>query len=131
MPLSKKQIDTISKRLDERYATLRREVRQALEESENQQYVELINREPADVGDQSVGDALADLNLAIVDRHVREMRAIDTARERMRDGTFGICTNCGQDIEYERLLAYPIAERCVVCQDQYEKTYSHAATPTL
>ena len=131
MPLSKKQIATLSKRLDERYATLRSEVRQALEQSENQQYVELINREPADVGDQSVGDALADLNVAIVDRHVKEMRAIDATRERIRDGTFGTCTNCGQDIEYERLLAYPTAERCVVCQDQHEKTYSHAATPTL
>ena len=48
MPLSKSQLASITSALDERYDLLIREVRDALEESENQQYIELIDRAPAD-----------------------------------------------------------------------------------
>jgi RNA polymerase-binding transcription factor DksA len=152
MPLSKSQRAELSARLDERYALLIREVREELERSENQQYVELINRAPADIGDQSVGDALADLNLAIIDRHIREIRDIEQARGRLNASRpshaagpearsagggpssqkpIDVCCDCGQEIEFKRLLAYPTASRCVVCQEQRERTYAHESTPTL
>jgi RNA polymerase-binding transcription factor DksA len=86
---------------------------------------------PADIGDQSVGDMLADLNLAIVDRHVEEVRAIDAARLRLRQGGYGTCVDCGQELEFARLSAFPTALRCVPCQDQHERTYAHAGTPKL
>jgi DnaK suppressor protein len=131
MPLSKTRMSEIKRRLDRRYATLLEEVRDALEKSENQQYVELIDRVPADIGDQSVGDALADLSLALIDRHVQELREIDAVRARIKDGTLGTCVDCGLEIAFERLLAYPTAKRCLACQEQYEKTYAQGGTPTL
>ena len=131
MALSRTEESELVERLDARYAVLLEEVRDALEQSENQQYVELIGRVPADIGDQSVGDALADLNLAIIDRHIQELRDIEATRARIRDRTFGICIGCGEDIGYDRLRAYPTAKRCVVCQQQQERTYAHGATPTL
>ena len=70
MALTQTQLSTLAKALDQRYESLLEEVRDELEQSENQQYVELIGRTPADSGDQSVGDALADLNLGIIDRHI-------------------------------------------------------------
>ncbi len=117
--------------LERRYRALIEDVREALEQSQNQQYVELIDRAPADIGDQSIGDALADLNLALIDRHVQEMRDIEAARARIRDGSFGQCVDCGNDIGDQRLAAYPTAKRCIVCQQQRERTYAHEATPTL
>jgi RNA polymerase-binding protein DksA len=131
MALSRTEIAQLAGQLDRRYTSLLDEVRAALEQSENQQYVELIGRAPADIGDQSVGDALADLNLALIDRHVRELRDIEATRARLSDRRFGACIDCGQDIGYERLLAYPTAKRCVVCQRQRERTYAHEGTPTL
>ena len=131
MTLSRFQLSKLALRLDKRYASLLEEVRDALEKSENQQYVELIGRVPADIGDQSVGDALADLNLAIIDRHVGELRDIEAARARMRDGGFGTCVECGAEIGYDRLLAYPTAKRCFACQQQRERVYAHQGTPTL
>src|ERR1035437_10227716 len=107
------------------------DVRDALEKSENQQYVELIDRAPADRGDQATGDALADLNLAIIDRHVREIRDIEAARVRIADGSCGTCVDCGGDIGFERVLASPTAKRCYTCQQQHEKTYAHEGNPTL
>src|SRR5829696_8233954 len=131
MPLSPAQLSELNGVLDRRYDLLIHEVRDELERSENQQYIELINAAPADIGDQSVGDALADLNLAIIDRHIREIRDIEAAKARIEDGTIETCDECGQEIEFKRLLAYPTANRCLLCQQQREKTYAHEGTPTL
>ena len=131
MPLSPNQVATLRAALDQRQELLLGEVRAALEHSEDQQYIELIDRVPADIGDQSVGDMLADLNLAIIDRHIEEVRAIDAARLRLRERSYGICIDCGQELEFARLIAFPTALRCVPCQDQHERTYAHAGTPKL
>jgi RNA polymerase-binding protein DksA len=131
MTLRKAQLSKLAASLDQRRGSLLEEVRDALEKSENQQYVELIDRAPADIGDQSSGDALADLSLAIIDRHVQEIRAIEAARARMQDAEYGICIDCGDEIEYARLGAMPTARRCLVCQGQHERTYAHEAMPTL
>lgn len=131
MGMTKTQLSKLERKLDQQYAALLEEVRDALEKSENQQYVELIDRAPADSGDQATGDALADLNLAIIDRHVRTMRDIEATKVRMADGSFETCIDCRADIGFERLLAYPMAKRCFVCQRQHEKTYAHEGNPTL
>jgi RNA polymerase-binding protein DksA len=131
MALSRPQLSRLASLLDQRYASLLEEIRDALEKSENQQYIELIGRVPADIGDQSVGDALADLNLAIIDRHVEELRDLQAARARIDDGGYGTCADCGGEIGYDRLHAYPTAKRCVRCQQQHERVYAHQGTPTL
>jgi len=129
--LSKVQRSRIERELDKQYAALLEQVRDALDQSENQQYIELINRAPADSADKATGDALADLNLAIIDRHVREIRDIEATRERIAAGGGGVCTECGAEVGYERLLAYPTAKRCIRCQQQHEKTYAHEGNPRL
>jgi DnaK suppressor protein len=131
MALSDIQVSGLLEALDKRHGALLEEVRDALEHGENQQYVELIDRVPADIGDQSVADALADLNLAIIDRHIEELRDIEAAKARAKAHTYGVCIGCGDELGYERLLAYPTAKRCIVCQRQQEKTYAHGGTPTL
>lgn len=131
MALTKTQVSKLERKLDQQYTSLLEVVRDELEKSESQQYVELIDRAPADSGDQATGDALADLNLAIIDRQVHELRDIEATRDRIRSDGFGVCIDCGSDIEFERLLAYPTAKRCFACQQQHERTYAHEANPTL
>ena len=74
---------------------------------------------------------MIEIDDALIERHVRELRALEAARRRLADGSINRCTDCGDDIGYERLLAYPVAVRCVVCQDRHEKTYAHEATPRM
>jgi len=131
MDLTSTQLSELRRKLNQRHASLLEEVRDELEKTEDQQYVELLGRTPGDIGDESVADALADLNLGIIDRHIHEIRDIDAARARIQDGSFGICIACGADIGFERLLAYPTAKRCLACQQQRERTYAHEATPKL
>jgi RNA polymerase-binding protein DksA len=131
MSRNQSQLSQLTKNLDSNYNTLLEEVRDALETPEHQQYIALLDRGPADTADEAIGDALADINVAIIDRHIREMRDIEAARERIKDGSFGTCVDCGNEIAFARLEAYPTAKRCLVCQQQREKLYAHEGTHTL
>lgn len=124
------QAETLKQRLNVRYRDLIEQVRDELERSGERHYIELAGR-VRDRGEKSVGDLLADLGTAIVDRHVRELRDIEAALARMVSGTYGECADCGVEIGFERLQAYPTARRCVFCQEQREKTYVHEPNPTL
>lgn len=41
---------------------------------------------------------------------------IRAAQQRMADGTYGTCANCGKQIPIERLEALPHATLCIDCQ---------------
>ncbi|RMF37257.1 MAG: TraR/DksA family transcriptional regulator [Alphaproteobacteria bacterium] len=44
-----------------------------------------------------------------------ELRAIDAALARVEQGTFGICVECGEEIEEGRLDIVPHAALCSAC----------------
>jgi RNA polymerase-binding transcription factor DksA len=49
------------------------------------------------------------------DEAVGELRDIGRALERLDAGDYGICENCGEAINPERLEALPYATRCIAC----------------
>ena len=49
------------------------------------------------------------------------LRNLTQALERMRQGTFGECAECGGDIELKRLEVIPWARYCVKCQEERER----------
>lgn len=128
--LMREQKAQIEQQLKARYTRLLEEVRDELEASGEQHYIDLAGRVP-DSGDESVANMLTDFDAAIVDRQIHELRDIEAARQRLKEGCFGSCIECGDDIAFERLLAYPTAKRCYPCQDQHEKTFAGEGTPTL
>ncbi|HVO87539.1 MAG TPA: TraR/DksA family transcriptional regulator [Casimicrobiaceae bacterium] len=131
MALTRQQTADLRAALEARQQALLERVREEIRDSEEHPYIELLDRVPGDVGDASVADALADLGLAIIDRHIEELRDIEAALRRIREGTYGVCIACGGEIEYARLRAYSTAKRCARCQAQHERTHAHAGTPTL
>ncbi|MCR2800677.1 TraR/DksA C4-type zinc finger protein [Microbacterium sp. zg-Y818] len=44
-----------------------------------------------------------------------ERAELEAARERVAQGTYGVCVTCGAEIPVARLQARPAADRCVVC----------------
>ena len=129
--LSQEQQTQIEQVLNQRYQIVIEEVRDELENAGQQQYIEIVGNVPTDSGDASMGDALVDLNVAMIDRQIHEVRDIEAARQRIKDKAFGTCLDCGDGIAFERLMAYPTAKRCIRCQQQHEKTYASENTPTL
>ncbi len=45
---------------------------------------------------------------------------IDEALKRVKDGSYGNCTNCGKEIPRRRLEALPYTELCIACQSKNE-----------
>jgi RNA polymerase-binding protein DksA len=129
--LSPSQLDQLAKELNENYQTLLREVRSELENSGDQHRIDLLNNEPGDSGDESLANALADFNLTILDRHIDDMRDIEAALQRIKNGEYGVCTDCGVDVAFARLQAYPTAKRCIVCQEKRERDYAHEGQPKM
>jgi RNA polymerase-binding transcription factor DksA len=53
---------------------------------------------------------------------VRPLRYADQeALDRISDGAYGECVNCGQDIQVKRLEALPWARYCIKCQELQEQ----------
>lgn len=44
-----------------------------------------------------------------------EIGEIDAALTRIREGSYGSCISCGEDIAVARLEAYPMAVKCMNC----------------
>lgn len=129
--LDQSQLEQLVEKLNDDNKALVREVRSGLENPADQHRIDLLNREPGDVGDESVADALADFNVARLDRQIQQMRDIDAAFQRIKDGSYGVCIDCGNDIGFNRLQAYPTAKRCIVCQEKYEREYAHEDQSTM
>lgn len=45
-----------------------------------------------------------------------QLKEVNAALERMDKGTYGVCANCGQEIDVEHLRAYPATTVCVKCK---------------
>ena len=88
-------------------------------------------RAGVDGGDEPSAALLADVDNADAARDLGELSALEAARERMKQGRYGICLDCAVDIPYARLEATPEALRCLPCQERHEKTFAKTATPTL
>lgn len=75
---------------------------------------------PRDIGEQSLLDVLADTGIAIADILREKLTRMEEAEHKLLAGTFGICEDCGAEIEEKRLRAMPYAIRCVRCQERHE-----------
>jgi DnaK suppressor protein len=75
---------------------------------------------PQDIGDQGMLDVLADTGLAVNDILRDKLSRMDAAERKLEDGSYGICEDCGVEIDEERLRVQPYAIRCVPCQEKLE-----------
>src|ERR1700690_3629936 len=48
------------------------------------------------------------------------IKEIEAALERLDEGSYGICDECGNDITEGRLKIVPFAKYCKVCQEEQE-----------
>ncbi|HTK94540.1 MAG TPA: TraR/DksA family transcriptional regulator, partial [Terriglobales bacterium] len=46
---------------------------------------------------------------------------VEGALNRIREGSFGECINCGNEVNPKRLEAVPWARYCIACQEKMEK----------
>jgi DnaK suppressor protein len=67
-------------------------------------------------GDYRVADLAEDIEVNVVQRELTMLDEIMAARKRIKDGTYGICAECGEPVSERRLAVFPEALRCHSCQ---------------
>ncbi len=128
--LTHEQTAQIERALRKRERTLRAEIREGLLRSDEAHHKDLAGM-VSDTGDEAVANLLADVDIAAVDRDVRELREVESALARITRDDFGDCADCGEPIGYPRLKATPSAARCIACQERLERGFAHEGTPTI
>lgn len=128
--LNQAQLQHFRQRLEGLRRELQGQVRDDLDQVAHDNVAD-IHKAETDAGDQAFAAQVMDLDQGMAQRHSMEWEEVEAALERIDDGEYGECIDCGADINPERLEAFPAAARCIDCQSQRERTYAPAAGPTI
>ena len=75
----------------------------------------------ADPADRATAESDRSFTLRIRDRERRLIRKIQAALQRIDDGSYGICEDCGEEIGVPRLKARPVTKLCINCKSKQEE----------
>ncbi len=115
-------------------ATIRRQLEQDLLTARARLHglgrVVAIDQRPGAIGDNSAGADALDGSQSATSRAIgwttREMlvervNRLSDALDRLRQGAYGVCIECGEPLSPARLRALPEVETCVGCQSSLER----------
>jgi len=58
-----------------------------------------------------------------------ESGAVLDALSRIEQGSYGLCEDCGAPIAFQRLLAQPLAPRCIRCETERDRLRARPGPP--
>jgi RNA polymerase-binding protein DksA len=79
-----------------------------------------LSNVPIHMADVGTDNYERELMIELIQNGEESVRSIDTALEKIEDGTFGVCELCAKKINKERLKAVPYAKLCIDCQREEE-----------
>jgi DnaK suppressor protein len=77
--------------------------------------------EIGDLVDQAGDERDRELSLLLTGRDKEKLLAINEALDKLKEGTYGICEECGDKVGQGRLKVMPLAKYCVACQSKIER----------
>jgi DnaK suppressor protein len=111
------RVDDLNAMLEARRRQLMDEVHDKLRDVRTDSALE---REVLDQGESSEIDTQGEIGFALIQIKAETLNHIDTALRRLREGTYGDCFECGEEIAQARLRALPFAVRCRDCEHARE-----------
>ncbi len=113
MSTARKAIKQVEKELLAR----KRELEQELDKLAKEKFDDGQIQDP---GDQALSSTMELLKTSLQDAEFAEYQRIELALQKVQDGTYGVCIDCGEEIAEKRLKSYPNAARCLLCQEAFE-----------
>lgn len=113
--LTKKQMENLKKRLLEEKHSL------AINEQASSVDISLAAPVGSDEVEQAISDYTNSHLLRFRNRESFYAKKIDKALKKIELNEYGMCTDCGCWIRYERLMARPTADLCIVCKEESER----------
>ena len=114
--LDKRTIDRFKKLLLKEREQIMGDVKQIHESSQ-----EVGQDGIQDIGDEAANVYNKQILLTLNENERLRVKEVDEALDRMENGTYGICEECGEPIGLKRLEVKPVAKYCVPCKTKLEK----------
>jgi DnaK suppressor protein len=90
---------------------------------------ELIRERCNDPMDQMQNRFEMDLTISVINNDWETRKAVESALKLLAIDEYGICQDCGAEINPKRLEAIPWTTLCVYCQDEYDCSRGAASRP--
>jgi DnaK suppressor protein len=114
--MDKKKLDNFKKRLEERQQALRKTVSRTEEDGR------IADQDSAqDIADRAASSYTKEFLFSQSNNERQLLQMVETALQRIREGSFGECVGCGNEINARRLEAVPWTRYCIECQEKKEK----------
>ncbi|SRR5258708_2185801 len=114
--MDKKKLESFKKRLEERQQALRRMVSRTEEDGR------IADQDPAqDIADRAASSYTKEFLFSQSNNERQLLQMVESALQRLREGQFGACVNCGEEINAKRLEAVPWTRYCIGCQEKVEQ----------
>jgi DnaK suppressor protein len=88
----------------------------------------VLDRDGIDQGEVSEVDVQYEIDFALIEMKAQTLNKIDEALRRLWEGTYGNCSDCGDEIAEARLFALPFAARCRDCEETHETPHRKRIT---
>jgi DnaK suppressor protein len=114
--MEKKKIDTFRKQLEQRQQELRKIVARTEQDGR-----EADVGTAQDIADRAANSYTKEFLFHQSNNERQLLQSVEIALSRIREGVFGECINCGNDINGKRLEAVPWTRYCIACQEKLEQ----------
>jgi DnaK suppressor protein len=115
--MEKKVLEQFKKTLEERQRVLRESVSRTEQDGRTAD----VSDSAQDIADRASSSYQKEFLFHQSNNDRQLLLMVDSALERIRQGTYGECVSCGNEINAKRLQAVPWTRHCISCQEKQEK----------
>jgi DnaK suppressor protein len=114
--MDKKKLESFRKHLEERQRELRQAVSRTAQDGR-----EADIETAQDVADRAANSYTKEFLFSQSSNERQILQMVEGALLRIREGSFGECIACGEEINPKRLEAVPWTRHCIACQEKVEQ----------
>jgi len=74
-----------------------------------------------DVADKAANSYTKEFLFHQSDENRRVLQLVGEALDRLKNGTYGLCLSCQEEVQVKRLEAVPWARHCIECQEKQDQ----------
>ena len=114
--MDKKRLEQFKKKLEARQVELRRIVTRTEHDGRT------ADEEAAqDIADKAANSYTKEFLFSQSNHERFILQLVDEAMERIKNGGYGTCVHCREEVQQKRLEAVPWARHCIACQEKQEQ----------
>ncbi|MEH6451533.1 MAG: TraR/DksA C4-type zinc finger protein [Psychromonas sp.] len=118
--IDQSQLDQYQKNLIQSLEKSRSEISEILLRSNHSSHI-LAAKQIQKASNDEMIELVSKLDLPSISHKVAKINEIDAALNNIQIGLYGLCSDCEEEINVERLNAQPTTHRCLDCDTKYKK----------